>query len=66
MITDGHNDLIVGDDTNWYGAERQSAVLRNLTGIRRMVNSQLPSVSVRGRSSVSAMSLRNDSGTLRV
>ena len=36
------------------------------TGIRRMVNNQLPSVSVRGRSSVSAMSLRNDSGTLRV
>ena len=35
-------------------------------GIRRMVNNQLPSVSVRGRSSVSAISLRNDSGTLRV
>ena len=36
------------------------------TGIRRMVSSQLPSVSVRGRSSVSAISSRNDSGTLSV
>lgn len=29
-------------------------------GIRRMVNNQLPYVSVRGRSSVSAISVRND------
>ena len=33
------------------------------TGIRRMVSSQLPSVSVRGRSSVSAMSFKKDWGT---
>ena len=36
------------------------------TGIRKMVSSQFPSVSVRGRSSVSAMSSRNDSGTFSV
>ena len=40
--------------------------LRNLHRDTKNVNNQLPSVSVRGRSSVSAMSLRNDSGTLRV
>lgn len=40
-------------------------LFRSTIGIRKMVNSQLPSLSIRGRSSVSAISCKNEEGTFK-